>query len=245
MRGDVARSMSRASMVTHSGNRARSRETPVAVARSAARWNPFANVPSRVEGAKLTADERARADASDGVFGENDSARAIRSPKALSRALSKPDSYFHGMGVEFAFDATLRERSLDDLNKLFVDVGFSRRSEEKLLKAIENSHACLYVRATRDSRFAKEGQTVAFARVTSDGTFNAIIWDVCVLPAWQRSGLGRGMVERIVERLLGEDICNVSLYAEKKVVGMYETLGFATDPLGARAMTWRLDSQAY
>lgn len=213
--------------------------TPVAL------WNPFMNVPNRVEGKQLSKDERERADDSDGVMGADDCARSIRSASSLSRGISRPDEYFEDMGLRFEFDETNGERSLDDLNKLFVAVGFTRRSDEALVKAIDNSHVSLWVVATRDSRFAKVGQTVAFARVTSDGVFTATIWDVAVSPVWQRHGIGRGMVERLVERMLDEDICNVALYAEKKVLGLYEDLGFKQDPNGQRAMSWRADSQPY
>jgi len=66
---------------------------------------------------------------------------------------------------------------------------------------------------------------VAFARATSDGVFSATIWDVSVLPAWQRSGLGRAMMERLTRRLVEDNIPTISLYAEPTAVGLYERLG--------------------
>ena len=48
-----------------------------------------------------------------------------------------------------------------------------------------------------------------------------------VLPSWQRSGIGRGLVERLVNALLSEGVPVVSLFAEPRVVGMYERLGFS------------------
>ncbi|ABO98076.1 predicted protein, partial [Ostreococcus lucimarinus CCE9901] len=112
------------------------------------------------------------------------------------------------------------------LNALFVSVGFSSRACDKLQKAVDNSYLALWVTTTRDSRFAKEGEVVGFARATSDGTFHATVWDVVVSPAWQRHGIGQGLMERIVDKILEEDICNVGLYSENKVVGLYERLGF-------------------
>lgn len=47
-----------------------------------------------------------------------------------------------------------------------------------------------------------------------------------VNPAWQRSGIGRGCVERLTSMLLAEDIATINLYAEPNVVGLYERLGF-------------------
>lgn len=47
-----------------------------------------------------------------------------------------------------------------------------------------------------------------------------------VNPAWQRSGIGRGAVERLTSMLLAEDIATINLYAEPGVTSLYERLGF-------------------
>ncbi len=50
-------------------------------------------------------------------------------------------------------------------------------------------------------------------------------------PSWQRAGLGRAAVERLISILAEEDISIITLYAEPKVVGLYEKLGAAAwDP---------------
>lgn len=51
----------------------------------------------------------------------------------------------------------------------------------------------------------------------SDGVFSAIIWDVAVTPVWQRSGLGRAMMERLTRDLVEDGIPTIALYAEPKV----------------------------
>ena len=58
-----------------------------------------------------------------------------------------------------------------------------------------------------------------------------------VNPSWQRSGLGRAAVERLISSLAEEDISIITLYAEPKVVGLYEKLGFLKDPEGVKV--WR------
>jgi ribosomal protein S18 acetylase RimI-like enzyme len=47
--------------------------------------------------------------------------------------------------------------------------------------------------------------------------FNATIWDVAVAPAWQRSGLGRAVMERLTRSLVEDGIPTITLYAEAKV----------------------------
>lgn len=77
----------------------------------------------------------------------------------------------------------------------------------------------------------------------SDGCISASIWDVAVLPAWQRSGLGRALMERLLVRLRAERINTITLYAEPNVVGMYEKLGFIQDADGIRGMAFQRKSR--
>lgn len=50
-----------------------------------------------------------------------------------------------------------------------------------------------------------QGQMIGFARATSDGVLSATVWDVAVNPAWQRSGLGRALMERLTKKLVGRE----------------------------------------
>jgi hypothetical protein len=59
-------------------------------------------------------------------------------------------------------------------------VGFPRRDLTKLAVALKHTFALVWVRSTRQSRFAKLGQVLGFDRATSDGVFCAVIWDVAV-----------------------------------------------------------------
>lgn len=62
-------------------------------------------------------------------------------------------------------------------------------------------------------------------------------------PAWQRSGLGRGLIERVTASLVNEDITTVSLYAEPNVVGLYNRLGFVANPDGIKGMAFEKSSK--
>ena len=61
-------------------------------------------------------------------------------------------------------------------------------------------------------------QIIGFARTTSDRAFNATIWDVAVDPAWQRIGIGRGLVERTIIALQEDGVSNITLFGEPNVV---------------------------
>jgi GNAT superfamily N-acetyltransferase len=73
--------------------------------------------------------------------------------------------------------------------------------------------------------------------------FDSWSTSVQVNPAWQRSGLGRGLVERLTARLVNEDITIVSLYAEPNVVGLYNRLGFVANPDGIKGMAFQKTSK--
>lgn len=118
-------------------------------------------------------------------------------------------------------------------------VNFPRRDPAKLKIALENTYALVWVRSTKQSRLARLGQMVGFARATSDGVLSATIWDVAVMPAWQRSGLGRAMMERLTRQLVANSIPTITLYAEPNVVAMYERLGFVKDPEGIKGMAFQ------
>jgi len=168
-------------------------------------------------------------------------AEAASPSKLPPPPISKADSTFLEEGVEFVWGT--EALGIDELNDLFQRVGFPRRDPGKLALALSNTHRTLWIRAARKSRMAKEGQLLGFARATSDGALSATIWDVAVNPAWQRGGLGRGLVERLTASLVDEGISTITLYAEPGVVGLYEKLGFVKDPEGIKGLAFQSTSQ--
>ncbi|XP_010551340.1 PREDICTED: uncharacterized N-acetyltransferase ycf52 [Tarenaya hassleriana] len=122
--------------------------------------------------------------------------------------------------------------NLDQLNSVFVAVGFPRRDPAKIAVALEHTDAILWV------EYEKTRRPVAFARATGDGVFNAVVWDVVVDPSFQGIGLGKAVMERLVEDLQARGICNIALYSEPRVLGFYRPLGFVADPDGIRGMVY-------
>lgn len=120
---------------------------------------------------------------------------------------------------------------LDQLNALFVKVGFPRREKQRLEAALRNTPSLLWLREV------KSQSLVAFARATGDDVFNAIIWDVVVDPSYQGLGFGKALMERLMFDLVQKGITNICLFAEPNVVGFYKPLGYITDPQGIRAMS--------
>ena len=61
-----------------------------------------------------------------------------------------------------------------------MQVGFPRRDLGKLKTAMDNTHAIIWVRSNKGTRWARLGQLLGFARATSDKALSATIWDVAV-----------------------------------------------------------------
>ncbi|EMG36475.1 acetyltransferase [Desulfocurvibacter africanus PCS] len=93
--------------------------------------------------------------------------------------------------------------------------GLGEREPEKMRRAWENSHLVCVARV--------EGRLVGLGRAISDGEFHAVIYDVAVLPEFQGKGLGR----RIMDALLnGLPMDTVLLYAVPGKQGFYKQFGF-------------------
>ncbi|PUZ49729.1 hypothetical protein GQ55_6G002300 [Panicum hallii var. hallii] len=129
----------------------------------------------------------------------------------------------------FAVQRTAEGIDVAALNEVFARVGFPRRQEERLRRALAHSRVVW---------LSEAGRPVAFARAAGDGVFNAVVWDVVVEPSCQGLGLGRAVMERLVEELRRDGVGNIVLYAEPRVVGFYRLLDFAMDPDGIRGMAY-------
>ncbi len=110
---------------------------------------------------------------------------------------------------------------LDQLATLFDAVGWQRRTANRvrLAQLVDGS---LWVVS------AWEGDVlVGFARAISDGAFNAYISTVAVLPAYQKRGIGRELVRRLVEN---RDGIQFVLHANDRAYPFYLHIGLDFQP---------------
>ena len=132
------------------------------------------------------------------------------------------------------FLSTNKNIDLYALEQLCDTVGWVRRPLKKVKIAIDHSFLTM-------SLFYKENQKnklIAFARATSDNTFNATIWDVVVHPEFQRKGLGKILINELIKQLRFSDINTITLFADPQVLNFYKHLGFISDPDGVKGMFW-------
>lgn len=70
-----------------------------------------------------------------------------------------------------------------------------------------------------------DGQLVGLARVLDDGVLYASVWDVIVHPEWQRGGIGRTLLDAVLEQTAGRRL--VSLVSTAAGEALYRSAGFA------------------
>lgn len=124
--------------------------------------------------------------------------------------------------------------NLYELERLCDTVGWVKRPVKKVKTAIRNSFLTISL-SYRENQHKK---LIAFARATSDNTFNATIWDVVVHPEFQRKGLGKILLKEIIKELRYADINTITLFADPQVLTFYKSLGFISDPDGVKGMFW-------
>jgi len=127
-----------------------------------------------------------------------------------------------------------KDINLYDLEKLCDAVGWVRRPLQKVKIALKNSFLIICVFEKRQNL----KKLIGFARVTSDHSFNATIWDVAIHPTFQKQGLGKTLMHQVIKELRSHDISTITLFADPEVINFYRNLGFITDPDGVKGMFW-------
>lgn len=94
-------------------------------------------------------------------------------------------------------------------------VGMASRAPELHRKAFMASAVVVFAYA--------EGKPVGFGRAISDGAYQAAVYEMAIVPEFQKQGIGARIMQAILERLPG---CNVILYASPGKEDFYRKLGF-------------------
>lgn len=71
-----------------------------------------------------------------------------------------------------------------------------------------------------------KGKTIGMGRIISDGTSDAYIQDLVVLPQYRKRGIGKKLVETLLNHCLSNGLIWIGLISEPGQDGFYESLGF-------------------
>lgn len=123
---------------------------------------------------------------------------------------------------------------IDDYVALFASTGWTFRrpvTPDVLALSLERSWYCV---------FAYDGpKLVGAGRVVTDGWLHAIIYDVMVLPAYQGQGIGREIMQRLLQRCLDAQIGTIQLFCAAGKQPFYEKLGFVVRPSDKPGMQYQ------
>jgi ribosomal protein S18 acetylase RimI-like enzyme len=72
----------------------------------------------------------------------------------------------------------------------------------------------------------RSGELSGFARVLTDYTYKALIFDVIVKPSYRKVGLGKDIVNHILSLPELKEENSFELYVPDRVAGFYQKLGF-------------------
>lgn len=86
------------------------------------------------------------------------------------------------------------------------------------------------------------GELVGMGRVVGDGGLFLFVVDIAVAPAWQRQGLGRRIMQALMDEVHAHAPARtmVGLIADGTAYRLYETFGFRLVAPGAHGMLLRL-----
>ena len=109
--------------------------------------------------------------------------------------------------------------------ELFETTGWNKDyklTSEELHLSIQNSSYCI-------SAYNNE-KLVGFGRMLSDGIVHAVIFDVIILPEFQRKGIGNKIMEKLLEECKKNKIRDIQLFCADGKIEFYKNFGFKARP---------------
>lgn len=103
-----------------------------------------------------------------------------------------------------------------DLMKLYKDAGWWEERKEQDIEEMLKRVISIGV--------WKDGTLIGFARAVTDGNFRAYIEDVVIHQAYQKTGIGKNLVSKLLDELSHIDV--ISLFCEEHLIPFYKKYNF-------------------
>jgi len=117
---------------------------------------------------------------------------------------------------------------------LFQTTGWNEEyllSRNELMKAVSQSWYCVCA--------YDQDALVGFGRIVSDGILHAMIYDLIVLPSYQKCGIGSRILDMLVRKCRDTGIRDIQLFCAQGKQRFYEKRGFVSRPDNAPGMDYR------
>lgn len=82
-------------------------------------------------------------------------------------------------------------------------------------------------------------QLAGYARVISDGKLHAFVTEMIIHPDFQRQGMGRRLLDALVQRCLAAGIADIQLFCARGKSEFYLRNGFVSRPADAPGMQYQ------
>jgi predicted GNAT family N-acyltransferase len=126
--------------------------------------------------------------------------------------------------MELQVQDRLTNSQVEDLLRLYQSEWWSRgRQEADVRQMLQH---CDEIVAITDTA---SGRLVGFARVLTDFTYKAVICDVIVETGCRSQGIGRKLMETVVNHPRLRSVKHVELYCLPEMVPFYQRFGFTSD----------------
>lgn len=123
----------------------------------------------------------------------------------------------------YHFVEHIDDRLRSDLMELYRHEWWTnQRHEADVARMLQHTDLVIGVRTD------PEGQLVGFTRVLTDRVFKALIFDVIVAEAHRRSGLGRRLIDHVLNHSMLADVRHIELYCKPELIPFYERWGFTS-----------------
>jgi ribosomal protein S18 acetylase RimI-like enzyme len=113
------------------------------------------------------------------------------------------------------YEAKMSDIDWNKAAEIFRRAPLGEREPGNLARAFQNSDACVFA--------YDEDELIGLCRALCDGEYQAVIYDVVLLPEYHGRGIGKAMVKILCCRL---KVPNIILFAAPDRVDFYRHLGF-------------------
>ena len=117
--------------------------------------------------------------------------------------------------MEITLQLNCSNIDFNEVSDILRRVGMGYFDGEIHKKAFENSHSVVFAFHAK--------QLIGFGRAISDGAYEAAVYDIAVVPEYQGIGVGKLIMDSIIERL---SFCNIILFASPGKEPFYQKLKF-------------------
>lgn len=126
--------------------------------------------------------------------------------------------------MNYEFTEELSDRQAEELKALFEKEWWTKgRDIQGIKEMLAHSDVVIGVSCSEND------ELIGFARVLTDYTYKALIFDVIVKDGYRGRSLGRSLMARIIDHPSLEKVTHFELYCRPEMLPFYQKWGFSEE----------------